>query len=73
MMHSIHRRSDPMKEESQTMEVDDTTDDRELPAENNGPIRFPYVSGGPQAQSHDHTSWDEDDAQVGLRRVIDAR
>ena len=73
MMHSIHRRSDPKKEESQTMEVDDTTDDRELPAENNGPIRFPYVSGGPQAQSHDHTSWDEDDAQVGLLRVIDAR
>ena len=72
-MRALHGRSGPKKEESHTMEVDDTTDDRELPAENNGPIRFPYVSGGPQAQSHDHTSWDEDDAQVGLHRVVNDR
>lgn len=46
------------------MEVEDEfNDDHELTAENNGPIRFPYL---PEIQQPTQTnaSWDEDDAQV---------
>ena len=47
------------------MEIEEElNDDHELTAENNGPIRFPYIQDlQPPVDSSSH-SWDEDDAQV---------
>ena len=45
------------------MEENKFNDDNELPARNNGPIRFPYVQDIDRVQS-EHISWDQDDAQV---------
>ena len=45
------------------MDEDKFNDDHELPAGNNGPIRFPYIQTIDRVQS-EHISWDQDDAQV---------
>ena len=48
---------------SEMME-EETNDDHELTALNNGPIRFPYVKDQPRTEVHNPLTWDEDDAQV---------
>lgn len=65
-MSLIDRQRDVKKEETgntSSMVVEEFTDDRELPAENNGPIRFPYINDVGPVQS-EAISWDEDEAQV---------
>ena len=46
------------------MDIDEFNDDHELTAENNGPVRFPYMQDTHLPSTSSTVSWDEDDAQV---------
>ena len=46
------------------IESNDYDDDHELPAGNNGTIRFPYMESPYTPSDQSNISWDEDEAQV---------